>query len=246
MEKFCLGVRQLQHMLERLQLDWSSLGGQANAIIVKAKIRRIGRQLDDLRRLGDQLTGQLVDNRIEVIDALKLVQLDIDDCKRKLAETESQLQSAQQHLEQADRDLAAAQAELNGEKGFWNGVLTGITFGIYNPLKDNIDKANAAVATHDAERRAIASRRDDLNRYGAELNNGQALLQTLISLDATFSDYQNSANSAQTSLAEADENEERAAAAQAEGAAKYYYGRVGKHMEALIQWIGIFKSAIHG
>lgn len=246
MEKFTMRVQLLLSDLERLQYDWTSLRSETTAIVVKLKIGMIGNKLDRLRLLGEQAGKELADSRQEVFRALTLVQLDMDEGKKDLAKIESQLQTAQQKLAQSQSDLAAAEAELNGEKGFWNGLATGITFGIYNPVKQNIDKANTAVANYNAELRTIESRRNDLSRITSELNNGQTLLQSLISLDTLFTDYQNSASVAQRTLANADKNEEAAAAARTEGAANYYYRRAGKDMEALIRWIEIFKAAIHG
>lgn len=70
--------------------------------------------------------------------------------------------------------LANARKELSGDKGFLNGFLTGLTLGIHNPVKQNMDAAkaamraiNASVVQHNAQHKELTQRIQEI-RYGTE------------------------------------------------------------------------------
>ena len=107
--------------------------------------------------------------------------------------------------------LQNAQNELSGGKGFWNGVATGITFGIYNPLKENLDKARGAVDRINSEIKSIdransqliASTQQELEQKRQASGGDSARV------DGTVTGFQNAVNQAQGPLSRARENFEK-------------------------------------
>ena len=63
-----------------------------------------------------------------------------------------------------------ARKELSGDKGFLNGFVTGLTLGIHNPVKENMDAAkaamrsiNASVVQHKAQHQELTQRVQEIH-----------------------------------------------------------------------------------
>lgn len=194
-------------------------------------------QLDVFSRA---VIGQAAYVRVKADEALNLVRLALQDYPGKVTEAENQLTAAKRDRDQAFRDLDAAKAELEGDKGFWNGVLTGLTFTAYNPLQDNINKANDAIARINNSFGVIQNRINALNQTTAELHESERLLADLYALDLGLTDYENDLNSVQMTVGQACADEAKYAGAHSAGVASYYRQRAGKEMDSLLGWIGVF------
>lgn len=233
----------LSDQLNTVQNHWqviSATGGDGGAITVPTLIA----ELDNLGWLTKKMLVEAADIRTKVQDVLPLVKFHLQDDEQKMAEAQKQLAAVIKSREQAIKDLNAAKAELDGEKGFWNGFLTAITFTAYNPLQANIDKANAAVSRYNASFDTRMNLINALNQHQSELVHGNTILQSLHALDSVFTDYQNSFNAAQLSLVQAHDGQAKAAGAQSPGTGNYYRQRAGKDMDELISWIGTFRSTL--
>lgn len=210
---------------------------------VSAAVHALLTELYDLSLYTQTMLSEAADIRVKLQDALQLVSLHLDDDQRKLAAAQGELAAAMQHRDQALADLNAAKAELDGGEGFWNGFLTGISLGIYNPVKENIDKANAAVSAYNSACHNIQYQINALNQSQSELSQSRPTLQTLNALDPELAGYQNCLNAAQVAIGKAYTDEEHADTARSPGAVAYYQTCAGKDVDKLVVWIDAFGSA---
>lgn len=206
---------------------------------------RVNHLIGDLARVDQatsEMIGEAAEDRVKVEEARSLVRTYIEEDRQAIAAGEIQLQAARQRMDQAYADLEDAKAQLSGEQGVLNGFLTGISFGIYNPLQENLDKARAAVARYNDEFNTINAQIAAIQRHQSELEAGHEAIEALITLDEAFTGYQNTLTNAHTILSEAYANETHARDAATEGAASYYRRRAGSEMEQLLAWIDIFQA----
>ena len=237
----------LDQGVEKLGTSWESINStsETSSTVMRARIRQLIDDLSGLVALNTELTSAAANIRVLVQDAIRVIKYHIQTNDQKLADGKRQLEDARQSREQANRELNEAKAELTGDKGFWNGVVTGLTFTAYNPIQENVDKANAAVskinASYATSDRLVAA----LDLYQRELYQADTLLGELDSLDSVFTDYQNALNTVQMALDEAHEDEARAAGAGSEGLANHYRQNVGRDMDDLLSFWQKFDSTSH-
>lgn len=72
-------------------------------------------------------------------------------------------------IENNKKAIKEARDELQGDKAFLNGFLTGLTLGIHNPVKANLDKQRTAIASNRALRANNVLMRDALRKKRDEL-----------------------------------------------------------------------------
>jgi uncharacterized protein YoxC len=233
---------QIAYDLERLRDNWSRVErGQARAL-VRAYLSKVVVDLNVLHLQSNALIAEAAQSNATLQQLRELVRLHVHDDRVTIAQTQSSLENARKAQEQARRDLSAAKNELEGSQGFWNGLLTGLTFGIYNPLLENIKKANSAIMTLNSQIQVIECQLQLLNQSSEELLEGNYLLDRMNNLEGNLNEYLNFLTGAETSLQEAIEDAERSEEAQSEKLGAYYKRQAGEEMNELFSWIDTFKS----
>lgn len=130
----------------------------------------------------------------------------------------------------------AARAELEGDKGFLNGFLTGITFGIYNPVKENMDRASAAIATINGRIAAVNQNINLISRRQSEINQAKNVVARLGIVDADMANCQNALNQALILLSDAIRSFENAEAAERPRVFSVFVQAGAPKMGRLRQW----------
>lgn len=237
-------ARQLAHDLESLRDDWSRIEQSQcqSKVLARIFLQRVIVGLQSLHIQSDTLVSQTAKSNAILQEVRELVRLHIKEDQIKIDRANNDLEESRKQQEQARQRLREAKEQLKGDKGFWNGVLTGITFTAYNPIKENINKANEAIATYNYQVQVSKSQIITLEQSLRELQESGYILDQLQSLEKGLVDYLNFIVKAETSLQEAFEDAERFESAQSERVGAYYQRQAGKEMNELFSWIDAFGS----
>jgi len=236
------GASQLAYNLEQLRDNWSRVERGQTPGLVRVFLSKIVVDLNVLHLQSDALIAEAAQSNATLQQLRELVRLHINDDRVTILQTQSSLENARKAREQARKDLSDAKKELEGSQGFLNGFLTALTFGIYNPLQENIEKANSAIMTCNNQIQVIKAQLQILNQSSEELLEGNYMLDRLNNLNGSLNEYLNFLTGAETSLKEAIEDAERSEQAQSETLGAYYKKQAGKEMNELFSWIDTFNS----
>lgn len=235
-------ARQLAHDLESLRDDWSRIEQSQSKVLARIFLQRVIVGLQSLHIQSDTLVSQTAKSNAILQEVRELVRLHIKEDQIKIDRANNDLAESCRQQEQARQRLREAEEQLKGDQGFLNGFLTGLTFTIYNPIQENINKANEAIASHNYQVQVIKSKIITLEQSSRELREGSYMLDQLNDLDKCLVDYLNFITKAETSLQEALEDAERFEDAQSERIGTYYQKQAGKEMNELFSWIDAFGS----
>lgn len=235
-------ARQLAYDLRSLRDDWFRIEQSQSKVLAKLFLQRVIVGLQSLHIQSDALVSQTAKSNATLQEVRELVRLHIKEDQININRANNDLAESRRQQEQARQRLREAEEQLKGDKGFWNGVLTGITFTAYNPIKENINKANEAIAVYNNQVQAIKSQIIALDQSTRELQESSYMLEQLNDLDKCLVDYLNFLVRAETSLQEAFEDAERFEGAQSERVGAYYQKQAGKEMNELFSWIDAFGS----
>lgn len=233
---------QIAHDLERLQSEWNRLKQSKSSAISQLFLKRIAVDLYSLHSQSNVLITHSSQSKATLQGIRELLQLHIKEDRETVSTASRAMENARKSQAKARQDLRDAKRELEGDKGFLNGFLTGITFTIHNPVQDNIDKANRAVATINQQIREIKSQLNALNRSSAEMKEGHYLLDRLNNLNVSLTAYLNFLTRAETALGGAQANAEKGGKAKSDTLGAFYERRAGKEMTQLFAWIDIFQK----
>lgn len=235
-------ARQLAYDLERLKDDWLRIEQSQSKVLARIFLQRVIVGLQSLHLQSDALVSQTAKSNASLQEVRELVRLHIKDDQIKIDRANDDLAEARRQQELTRQRLREAQEQLQGDKGFWNGFLTGITFTAYNPIQENINKANEAIATYNYQLQVIKTQIIALEQSSRELKESGYMLNCLNNLDKCLVDYLNFLARAETSLQEAFEDAERFEVSQSERVGAYYQRQAGKEMNELFSWIDAFGS----
>jgi prefoldin subunit 5 len=222
---------------------WSRVSGLDDAALIAASPRLLN-LLGTVNETGSAAMRSAVVNKIQVADALANVDRSIQADQRRQPGLQTELTQAQQRLQSARADLQNAQGELDGGKGFANGLLTGITFGAYNPLKENLDRARRSVDGINREIESINRQRELIAAAQQELEQKRQLLDVIGRMDLTVTDFQNVVNRAQDPLSRARENFEKSGGRDLPALAQLFLRRARAAMADLSNWVPTFNSVV--
>ncbi len=235
-------ARQLAYNLESLRNDWLRIEQSQSKELAKIFLQRVIVGFQSLHIQSDALVSQATKSNATLQEVRELVRLHIKEDQIKIDRANNDLTESRRQQEQARQKLREAEEQLKGDKGFWNAVLTGITFTAYNPIQENINKANEAMITHNYQVQVSKSQIIALEQSSRELQESSYILERLNSLEQYLVDYLNFLVKAETSLQEALEDVERFEDAQSERVGTYYQKQAGKEMNELFSWIDAFGS----
>lgn len=222
---------------------WSRVSGLDDAALITASPTLL-ELLGTLNGASSAAMNSAVATKVQVTTALADVDRSIQAAQRRQPKLQTDLEQAQQRLQAAQADLQNAQNELNGGKGFWNGVATGITFGIYNPLKENLDKARGAVDRINGEIKSITDQQLLIASAQQELEQKRQVLEVLGLMDQTVTNFQNSVNQAHDPLSRARENFEKSGGRALSALVKFDLRRARNAMADLSLWMPTFNSVV--
>ena len=123
----------------------------------------------------------------------------------------NQAQLAQLNYQNALNEYNNANSQLSGSSGFLTGFLTGLTFGIYNKVKQEMDAANNAMVSAQANYNAAQQAAANANQSQNALNSCVSSLSELSDLMSGLTDLQNSINSVSASCTQGAQDEKNAA-----------------------------------
>lgn len=234
---------QLAYDLEKLRDLWTRFEECQSDALAKLYLTRVISVLHVLHLRSKNLVTEASKGSTALQDFQQLIQLHIVDDEAAIVSVNQKLDDAREKRAQARRDLSKAQEELQGDQGFLNGFLTGISFTIYNPIQENLEKADNAIKTYNYQMRVIKNELAVLNRRTSELSAGRFILKRLENLYTTLVDYLNYLTQVETSLEESHEDVERFEGSKSSYLSRYYKRQAGKEMDELFAWIDAFKSA---
>jgi hypothetical protein len=154
-----------------------------------------------------------------------------------------QLQAYETQRAARTADYNAARAELEGGEGFLNGFLTGVTLTIYNPAKDNMDRARNAIADINASINGYNSQIAIINARQAEIRNSALATARIEKVDSSVVQCQNALNGAQPDLLDALSKLENADQQTRARVVQIYIGRAKPAMDTLGLWKAAFADA---
>ncbi|MEN2284463.1 hypothetical protein AAGF08_20125 [Algoriphagus sp. SE2] len=225
----------LQNQIQQIKSTWAQLtsGSETPEVLNRTLTKKLLLQLDDSIHTSNTLMEQAVILKADLQPFQTIAKNQIKEVKKQILNSNSQKQSAEMALALARTQYNQARSELEGGKGFGNGFLTGLTLGIYNPVKKNLDKAKNAVATRNNQI-AIINRQIQLYQTAdSELNQCQNLLSKMFQLDIVITGFENLLNKIGTNFQAAFDHEEKAITTSNEKVAAYYQRLVGKDMTGL-------------
>jgi hypothetical protein len=199
------------------------------------KLMNIHSEVADLLKKGSIV-------RVEVNSLRPLLKAHIQQVNNKKNVSELEVLALQGALSEARKKLRQAKAELSGEKGFLNGFLTGITFTAYNPLKDNMEKANRAVVNINSSINKSNQELQNIRLSQTELAETNYLVNSLDNVNVALAEYQNIILKVQISLQESHDDAEKISADKSQRLNKYYFKQTGKEITELLSWIPLFKT----
>ena len=123
----------------------------------------------------------------------------------------NQAQQSQVDYNNALNDYNSANSQLSGSSGFWNGFLTGLTLGIDNRIKQEMNAATNAMNSAQASLNAAQQASANSNQTQFVLNSCVSSLNQLSNLLSGLTDLQNSINSVSSSCKQGAQDEKNAA-----------------------------------
>jgi hypothetical protein len=240
--EFRNGLTQNLIDLELLKRDWDKVVNSNNNKVVTVHYKKFVLKLMNIHsEVADLLKkGSIV--RVEVNSLRPLLKAHIQQVNNKKNVSELEVLALQGALSEARKKLRQAKAELSGEKGFLNGFLTGITFTAYNPLKDNMEKANRAVVNINSSINKSNQELQNIRLSQTELAETNYLVNSLDNVNVALAEYQNIILKVQISLQESHDDAEKISADKSERLNKYYFKQTGKEITELLSWIPLFKT----
>ena len=139
------------------------------------------------------------------------VGVQIDSLNIAIQNHNNQYQQAQNNYNNAVNQYNDANSQLSGSQGFWTGFLTGITFGIFNKVKQQMDAANNAKNNAQASMNAIQQALANSNDTQSALNSCISTINELNGLMNGLTDLQNNVNITATACKQAAQDEHNAA-----------------------------------
>jgi hypothetical protein len=236
----------LRNNLLRIRDCWLHVkNGQASGdeherTAIKAVIRLVVVELSNLQVSTDGMRTDAAAMKVQLALAESAVQSHIAADKIRLQQLALDAAQAARELALGKIGLQQAREQLNGWNGFLNGLATGFTFGLYNPVLDNINKANAAVASLHNEVAKLNNLRSLQTRYQSEQTACVGLLSKLDGIDQALTDLQNGLRTAASAIGNAHKSESKYLDAGSESIAAYYLKSGGTYMDKLFAWMTAF------
>lgn len=230
--------------LSRACEAWRPIAGPTGGAAVGPAIAAFAAALDAAAALGEKLLADAAEARVRAEEAAALLEAHVRQDDARVPALEAAVALSRERAERAEQALRAARAELAGNRGFRNGFLTGLTFGIYNPLKANLRKAQAALDQIHAELQVGSAQLQALVTCQAERRQCAATLEVVGRTGSELAECQGCLNAARVAAQAAARDEARAVAeGRSASTAGYYRERVGGDMARLATWNDAFAIA---
>ncbi len=237
-------VKQITFELKHLQSDWNRLAVAKSEGVVTAYLKEVITHLLTTESQATELVTVSAEGKVRTIAAESLVEMQTKATDARIVTLNAEIVATQAAQVTARESLRQAQDELKGDKGFLNGFLTGITFTIYNPLQENIDKANTAVSTINQKLQQQKDLSRQLAQTQAVLAETRTLVQQLRSIDVAFRDFLNQLTQTKSSLVAAHTSVVNLSNTSSESLGNWYFQRTDKNMQEIFGWIDSFSSVV--
>jgi hypothetical protein len=212
---------------------WQDVAGD-NA--VRDAIGKIFVQLTSAHNLLRQAEQEAASVTVIAGRAYRLIDTQIAQDREAIQDAIHTIEQSRQRSQAAMLQLDAARGELDGWKGFGNGMALVLSFGGYNAVQDNIDKANRAVATADAERRRCEVALRQLQISEAELGAAGIAITRIQDVDQVVTALSNDISAGLGALGDADEAVVRAELRAGTPLGRIYLARAKPQMDKVIAW----------
>lgn len=189
MIRFQATAAHLGALLDEIAAAWRDVEGDNS---IKAALESVLADLADTRQAGQQGVTDAMSVKVSANEIYGVIGRHETSNQREIVKLNSSIQAATRRITQERAKVKAARAELRGEKGFLNGFLTGLTLGIHNPVKQNIDRINASIANITTQKLLNQQRARQLRTFGGELRASQRAVEKITGIDRSMSDFQNS------------------------------------------------------
>ncbi len=229
--------------LNGVQQLWTTLisEGSSNSEIMAAVPTEVAR-LYTVQLSTITLISLAANVRAEGTRAQTLIGDNAEAVANSIKTTEARQAATEANRRQALQDLADANAQLQGSQGFLNGFLTGLSVGAYDPVKENIDKAHAAVTAANNDAVTLSAQMTSLQQNQSELAASNQMLTALKNLDQNLANYQNVLSTAQASVISAHDNALRASTSSSAVLSRIFLNLAGHSMDDLFAWIPVLQS----
>ncbi len=230
----------LKDDLEQLSHCWQQLKNPNLAPpLAQLYFRQLVAELAAIQHESQQLRQFSAQLHTLTQEALPPMQNRSQQLGAQIRKLESENQEHQQALEKAQAEYNRAKAELSGDKGFLNGFLTGVSFGIYNPIKKNLETQKKAIHTINMAISQIRTAQVELEQNRTQLDTVTKLALKVTDVSTHLIDLENAANAAYAKAQEAAREEARIQGASPR-AAEYYTQHFDQDIDALLAWQSCF------
>ncbi|MEO0338386.1 MAG: hypothetical protein AAF242_04155 [Bacteroidota bacterium] len=212
--------------------------------VAKVFAQKFLSDLKEIDPMGETMVQDAADIGIEAVRKQDLVNRHLKEDASQLSQAEIQLQQSRMMLMLARVQKQRAEEELNGSKGFLNGFLTGITFGIHNPLKTNLDRRTNAVNTINRQIHQQQELVQRIKEQKAELEQSSSVFNKLDDLDAIMVNCKNLISNIDREMEEAIDHEERVQNTGNQRVADIYRSKTKDTMRELTIWHDQMSAAL--
>ena len=148
-----------------------------------------------LKQEVDALIATASGTKSDAENLVSAISTQINNLNIAIQNYDDQYQQAQNDYNDAVNQYNDANSQLSGGQGFLSGFLTGITLGVYNKVKQEMDAANNAKNNAQASMNNIQQALANSNSAQNALNSCISTLNELNDLMAGLTDLQNGVNS---------------------------------------------------
>lgn len=222
---------------------WSRLSQAESPAAARSHVARLLLELNELTSSCDALMSQATETSVEAERTVARVDAHHSETARTRARCESALNEVRRAHAEADRKYAEARRELSGEKGVLNGFLTGLTLSIYNPVKENLDKAKVARVKAMMAIQVEQVQLRILRQVDAELRGSRSAIQAIVGVGGAITELQNAANAAQTSMSSASDWLNRSERVSISELVERFRTTAGTHLHELFAWGVVLERA---
>jgi|GEM_PF-2498737 len=219
--------------LDMVDAGWRDVVGE-NA--VRDAIGSVLLHLSSASTLLDHGEKQAMAVSVSVNQTYRVLETHMQEDARDIEQARATIDTANRRITAANAERRAARAELEGWNGFGNGFLTSITLGIHNPVKENLDKAELALARATQERRRAEIALESLETHRRELAASRDAVARIHGVDRIVTALANDVGKGLMLLTAAHNAAQRSEARAGTALGRIYVDRAKPAMDKVVAW----------
>lgn len=234
-------------LIESLNMDmgqvvqsWNNITSSPEDAIAELYIRALVTELDNaqdtLKRLqssASDLKSNSTHVEAELNDKLKQLQAE-------LKSENQQINQLNQEITEAVKNINKINDDLSGASGFWEGLKTGLTFGIYSGLRDKLKLQKSLYHDYKAKLAQRKSAYNTINSDAQAIQQVQPALNTATYLYNNLTPLQNTLNDLLELVKDTEHDGDKVISTTKMKVADFYRKYLNTKMQELLAWQDAF------